>query len=651
MDSNKTDENIDKENFQIKEKLISDELQSNLQKQKMYIKSKDSTVHVGPKFVLEVKNEIDIKRTLKPFLQYLNPQTLQKQLSIDLTDKTNDDISENKKSENDQQSTKNEDDYLENSIIIEEIDLCTNDDSQSLENKFDNCFEKMKINQDENELLLTPEYFNILENTKQIPYSSVSTQFSLHQNYANVNPAVPVSSSNVNQYMNSTNTLVAQSEIQTDFSSKTFKNENLVIVPDNQNKLNSDNFQRQKLRSESIYFNNFPNIQQESFMYQDLSTDFSSQDLNYYSDYIKAEQNSEKTCQSFVQPSTLIKKCVSQYSSSSSDIQDQKDEFRRQTESSTNSSANIPISYSNNIKTSANHFPVYVQNKQFLPKLNQSSLSLPNGVYDDFSFQLYNCTNKKIYQNELPRERLLKRPKCDWIPLGVNFMEANNFRLGIIPGKFYNTENGVLVEMQNGKNYTIFLSNDHEEQCDVDIIVDTEIVGKLRLEGKTTEYLEGPRNSSLKFVFLRARDSPPQAEIMYDDEGNGLIEAIFKPEKINKQKQRNRAWSADSNGPFLQSLHHTFENLFGPKVDEISDSNINNSSPNFRSGKFCAGATALQGEQKRRYAELVDNIEIDENRIVVLQLRLVARTDDLNQPDSNEPIKPLITRRPPPLPP
>ncbi|XP_067134014.1 uncharacterized protein [Centruroides vittatus] len=369
-----------------------------------------------------------------------------------------------------------------------------------------------------------------------------------------------------------------------------------------------------------------------------------------YSYYAHNEQNLERFQPSF--PPKTSYSSTSQHLTSSIKgpndyFTDSYDGARKQSEFPL-ASSNTPVSTSctyatNSIKPSTDNFSNFTINKTKV----QKSVSLLAEVSDQSSLQLNSHTENK--SSWFPRERLLKtRPKNDWKPLGVNFMEERNFKLGIIPGKFYDTSNGVLVEMKNGKNYTIFLVNDNKEQCDVDVFVDTHIVAKLRLDGNSTEYLEGPRYDTMKFMFVRARDAPPEAEIMYNDEGNGLIEVIFKPEKKNtvNRKLRERAWSADSNGPFLRTLNETLGNLYGPKEDENFDGTDNR----FRSSSYCAGATALQGKQKDRYAELVNDIEIDESRIVVLQLRLVARTDDSSQPETDEPIKPLITKRPPPLP-
>ncbi|XP_023223521.1 uncharacterized protein LOC111624801 [Centruroides sculpturatus] len=566
MDSNKCEEHL--EVVQVsdnKEQDINYDIISSFEgkkaNQKLYIKTKDSIIHLGTKVVLEVQNEKDIEK-LQPYLQGLKREILQEKptglkYERDIINETNT-INNGTESNDDKENVNKEDCNLKcaDPHPFDEIGLNEKDQLSEDGTNLDKLSLDLKISKENDECLLTPEYFK----SPSCIYSSASVPSNSNQIYENINSTIAslnFTTAQTNSFVTSSN-VSSPSCIQT-ANTKVFLNQN-KNHDDNQNLFNAtNNSQIPHFGFDSIKMNNSSFIQGHSSTSFQVTDSCINSDENLkhgYSYYAHNEQNLERFQPSFPpknsysstsqHPKSIIK-CPNDYFTNSYDGARKQSGFPFV-------SSNTPVSIScttNSIKPSTDNFSKFTINKTKV----QKSLSLLAEVSDQSSLQLNSHTENK--SSWFPRERLLKtRPKNDWKPLGVNFMEERNFKLGIIPGKFYDTSNGVLVEMQNGKNYTIFLVNDNKEQCDVDVFVDTHIVAKLRLEGNSTEYIEGPRYDTMKFMFVRARDAPPEAEILYNDEGNGLIEVIFKPEKKNtvNRKLRERAWSADSNGNINLSI-------------------------------------------------------------------------------------------------
>jgi len=81
--------------------------------------------------------------------------------------------------------------------------------------------------------------------------------------------------------------------------------------------------------------------------------------------------------------------------------------------------------------------------------------------------------------------------------------------------------------------YKILLGNHSSRRADVDLYIDNEKVGTWRVPACDSILIERPVKSAKKFTFLREKSLPAiLSGIRSHDPSNGLIRAVFHPEKV-----------------------------------------------------------------------------------------------------------------------
>ncbi|XP_013788670.1 uncharacterized protein LOC106472564 [Limulus polyphemus] len=250
--------------------------------------------------------------------------------------------------------------------------------------------------------------------------------------------------------------------------------------------------------------------------------------------------------------------------------------------------------------------------------------------------------------------------RAEWKKMNQNYVKVGDFLVGVTPGDFYEGKHGYIVEMGNGLNFEIMLKTFLNSFCNVDLYVDGKMVACLQLKPHQRVNIDGPQDSDNKFVFLRAKDAPVEAGITFGLEDNGIIEAVFIPQKLGIQERvsvstisveedecalNNQLLSILDNvlghPEVLGEAGNAAETFHGDDERGISRSVEDN---------WCSGAVALQGKQSKKQKEKATDIETDENKKTIIYIRLVTKEDD--DPvklDPAKPIIPLASKKPPPL--
>ncbi|XP_076318000.1 uncharacterized protein LOC143229494 isoform X2 [Tachypleus tridentatus] len=250
--------------------------------------------------------------------------------------------------------------------------------------------------------------------------------------------------------------------------------------------------------------------------------------------------------------------------------------------------------------------------------------------------------------------------RAEWKKMCQNYVKVGDFLVGLTPGDFYEGKHGYIVEMGNGSNFEIMLKNFLNSFCNVDLSVDGKLVACLQLQPHQCVNIDGPQDSENKFVFLRAKDAPVEAGITFGLEDNGIIEAVFIPQKhgIQERVLMSSISIEEDECAFNNKLLNILDNVLGyPEVSGKEDNATETFHGDDERGisrsvedNWCSGAVALQGKQSKKKKESAKDIETDEDRKTIIYIRLVAKEDD--DPvkfDPAKPIIPLASKKPPPF--
>lgn len=201
---------------------------------------------------------------------------------------------------------------------------------------------------------------------------------------------------------------------------------------------------------------------------------------------------------------------------------------------------------------------------------------------------------------------------------GVNILNKNN--------KKFNTltiEKGTYVLLKNKTEYKIKLSNKKYQKCDATVYIDGENIGTWRINGNNTVIIERPSKINKKFTYFDENSvQVEKAGISKNNEKNGLIRVIFRPEKENFFRE--------------QCLDYNF--LSG---SDGLKTTLNNSTPtnyamplnNFSKKKYSSGATLLgkHSDQNFNVIEPINNY--DYNNFTEIYLRLITQENDEESDD------------------
>ncbi|XP_035218047.1 uncharacterized protein LOC118191355 isoform X2 [Stegodyphus dumicola] len=247
------------------------------------------------------------------------------------------------------------------------------------------------------------------------------------------------------------------------------------------------------------------------------------------------------------------------------------------------------------------------------PKVATSEYKKPKGFQDNLSHVLERVEIIDSIKEETKETTWEEWPK--------KFIEENGFCLGVEPGNFYKSSTGPFfyVAMPHRSGYEILVTNNKQVACDVDIFVDGKPVAALRLSAGDSRAIDGPTYAEFAFKLFRSKDAPPGLGVVEGNIENGVLKAVFTPQKVRTSKER----------AFSEPL-----------------SELNTAERSFDISEVVEGATLLQGPKKKRLYVPAPPMEVDISKQVTLILRLVASTKKEVEA-SNEKVSCL---QPPPLP-
>jgi hypothetical protein len=154
------------------------------------------------------------------------------------------------------------------------------------------------------------------------------------------------------------------------------------------------------------------------------------------------------------------------------------------------------------------------------------------------------------------------------------------------------------VELSHCAHYTLNLSNDTAQRCDVEVFIDGGVVGVWRIDARSSIRIERPVHDTGKFTFYRAGTAEARKAGVVVTDNTGLLRAIFKPER-----QDRALYSRPAPG---------------------------------------AGGTGLSGRSDQKFHS-VAALDYDEANFVTINLRLVAPAEE------PRPLFPRSTPVPPPV--
>ena len=279
-------------------------------------------------------------------------------------------------------------------------------------------------------------------------------------------------------------------------------------------------------------------------------------------------------------------------------------------------------------------------------------------------------------------------------PKSENRLEKDDYSVSVNNGRHFQTSRGEFVEMRSGSTYSLALSNQYNRRCDVKIEIDGHDMfpNLFVLHPKQTCTLERPKMEKKKFKFFAIRDAPPESGInKWRNAKNGLIQITFTPERADMKITCVAAGLGThtlscSNEILDTEFHQMVSNVFDNavvtvmlpgckplakreiklveygvhdgsrvevKIGGIGGRNISLGKESEKTRKkkdWRAGATTLEDESDQEFGKCrwYPN---DSSLAVTLNLRLVAREDEIPLPSTGNPT-PLTkaTLIPPPVP-
>ena len=182
--------------------------------------------------------------------------------------------------------------------------------------------------------------------------------------------------------------------------------------------------------------------------------------------------------------------------------------------------------------------------------------------------------------------------------------------------------------------YVIKLGNDHGVKTDAHVWIDNEKIGVWRINSYSKVVIESPANINRKLVLLKEGTiNAKEAGIQSQDNVNGLIKIIFKPEKLNEYIPKNNInddyyqnQSFDPTG--VHYLCKTYTDTVTPvdKIHRFCAMNDESYSRYITATLSPAGRSLGDNSQQRfRKVEPLENI--DDANITTLYARLVVDDD------------------------
>ncbi|KFM66174.1 hypothetical protein X975_17016, partial [Stegodyphus mimosarum] len=266
------------------------------------------------------------------------------------------------------------------------------------------------------------------------------------------------------------------------------------------------------------------------------------------------------------------------------------------------------------------------------------------------------CKKPKSFQETLSHvlerveiiDDIKEETKETWEEWPKKFIEENGFCLGVEPGIFYKSSTGPFfyVAMPHRSAYEILVTNNKQIACDVDIYVDGKPVAALRLSAGDSRAIDGPTYAEFAFKLFRSKDAPPGLGVVEGNIENGVLKAIFTPQKVETCKER--AFS----DPLIPSKPD--DDILGFLQDEKEDKRKKSltigekctAERSFDVSEIVEGATLLQGPKKKRHYLPASPMETDVSKQVTLILRLVASTKREVEASSEK----ISCLQPPPVP-
>ena len=103
----------------------------------------------------------------------------------------------------------------------------------------------------------------------------------------------------------------------------------------------------------------------------------------------------------------------------------------------------------------------------------------------------------------------------------------------------YETGEGCYVLLPWQSEYKIHVGNNQPHRCAVEVNYDGKYAGEFELRSHGTLVIERPPFEEGKFCFVKPESAPPGSGVKVDNPENGIITAIFLPEKISKPAYLN----------------------------------------------------------------------------------------------------------------
>lgn len=179
-----------------------------------------------------------------------------------------------------------------------------------------------------------------------------------------------------------------------------------------------------------------------------------------------------------------------------------------------------------------------------------------------------------------------------------------DFELEVYPSKTVPLEPQFRT-LKHGEEYKIVCRNNLNVRCDVKLSVDGLQVGKWRIDGRSTIYIERPAGVERKFTFVKEGSGLAYSSGLQAHRDNGLIEAVFHPEKIIIVPK-----SFNSHHLVAQGLVAEGPAKRGPVAEGYS-----------------SGGTTLGAQSKQTFGTASALDSIDQEKITTLRLRLIVREE------------------------
>jgi len=204
-------------------------------------------------------------------------------------------------------------------------------------------------------------------------------------------------------------------------------------------------------------------------------------------------------------------------------------------------------------------------------------------------------------------------------------IESNNSRVSP-----FSKDTHTYIPLTHNTEYAIVLRNRHNTRCDVTLTVDGEEIGKYRINAHGEFRIERPSKVSRKFVFVKEDSKEASgAGIVEGEQNNGLIVAVFTPERVQERSAftlksqnisfRGGQWNSrgESRGFSTNSFCDNSIDCFGS-----TPTNYTNCSSSYN--QMSSGATVLGDESSQKFNTVSSITDIDYEKVTTIKLRLVC---------------------------